>query len=256
MSFKNGEMHTISVLGAVVVTVSFFLPVLFLTERVDTPKIKLDDMESIEASIAYKKTPQKQPQKKTSQPEQKKADAITHDDKAKPVEGCKADADCKTDEKCKDARCVAKKDKAVVAEVDPKDPFKHFKRTDDDDNPTGKPVTEPGAFNGSEEGWAPITKGDPYWQGFAKDIHDNFTLPEISEANGIPVGCFHITPDGKIVDTKVKEKSGSPDLDQAAEHAIDAVKKLRNDNPIPVPENQKGAVTRWICIRFDPKSAS
>jgi hypothetical protein len=140
-------------------------------------------------------------------------------------------------------------------QADPKDPFRGIHH-DDDDNTAGKPVTEAGDFNGNEEGWAPTTKGHPFWQGFAKDIHDNFTLPEISDANGIPVGCFHIAPDGKIVDTKVKTKSGSPDLDQAAEHAIDAVKKLRNDNPIPVPTELLGAVNRWICIRFDPKSAS
>ncbi len=256
MSFKDGEMHTLSVLGAAVVASALFVPMLFLTEHQKPERVKIDDMESIEASIAFKKVPQKQPQKKTSQPEPKKEDTLTHDDKAKPVEGCKVDADCKADEKCKDTRCIAKEEKKQVAQVDPKDVFKGIHHNDDDENPTGKPVTEAGDFNGSEEGWAPTTKGHPFWQKFSQDIHDNFTLPEISEANGIPVGCFHIAPDGKIVDTKFKEKSGSPDLDQAAEHAIDAVKKLRNDNPTPVPTELLGAVNRWICIRFDPKSAS
>jgi outer membrane biosynthesis protein TonB len=255
MSFKESEMQTISVLGTVIVTLALFLPVLYLTEKADDVKSKFDDMESIEASIAFKKVPQKQPQKKTSQPEVKKDDTVSHDENKKPIEGCKLDSDCKPDEKCKDTRCVAKKEPTVVVQADPKDPFKGIHH-DDDDNAAGKPVTEAGDFNGNEEGWAPTTKGHPFWQGFAKDIHDNFTLPEISDANGIPVGCFHIAPDGKIVDTKVKTKSGSPDLDQAAEHAIDAVKKLRNDNPIPVPTELLGAVNRWICIRFDPKSAS
>jgi hypothetical protein len=254
MSFKDGEMQTISALGAVIISVGLFAPVLFLTEKADASRARLEDMESIEASIAFKKEPQKQPQKKTSQPEVKKDEGVSKDENKKPIEGCKLDADCKTDEKCKEGHCVAKKEK--VAQVDPKDPFKGIHHDDDDDNPTGKPVTEAGDFNGSEEGWAPITKGHPFWQGFAKDIHENFSLPEISEANGIPVGCFHIAPDGKIVETKVKVKSGSPDLDQAAEHAIDAVKKLRNDNPTPVPTELLGAINRWICIRFDPKSAS
>lgn len=248
-------MQTISVLGAVVISVGLFAPVLFLTEKADAARSKLEDMESIEASIAFKKEPQKQPQKQTSQPEIKKDEGISKDETKKPIEGCKADSECKDDEKCKEGRCVPKKEK-VVAQADPKDVFDKFKHHDDDDNAAGKPVTQAGDFNGNEEGWAPITKGHPFWQGFAKDIHENFSLPEISEANGIPVGCFHIAPDGKIVDTKVKEKSGSPDLDQAAEHAIDAVKKLRNDNPTPVPTELLGAINRWICIRFDPKSAS
>lgn len=256
MSFKDREMQTISALGAAVITAALVFPVLYGVAAADVTKSKFEDMESIEASVAYKKEPKKQPEKKTSQPEVKKEDTISHDENKKPVEGCKKDSECKDDEVCKEGRCVAKTPKKEVAQVDPKDPFKGIHREDNDDQPTGKPVTEAGDFNGNEEGWAPLTKGHPFWQGFAKDIHDNFSLPEISEANGIPVGCFHIAPDGKIVDTKVKEKSGSPDLDQAAEHAIDAVKKLRNENPTPVPTELLGAVNRWICIRFDPKSAS
>jgi outer membrane biosynthesis protein TonB len=249
MSFKDGEIQTISVLGTAILTAALFLPVLYLTEKAEASKTKWDDMESIEASIAYKKTPQKQPQKKTREVEEKKDEGVSRDEKKKPIEGCKADKDCKADEKCKDARCVPKETK--VAKVDPKDPFKGMHH-DDDDAPTGKPTVDPGDFNGNEFGWAPQTKGHPFWQQFAKDIHENFSLPTISEANGIPVGCFHITPDGKIAEVKMKEHSQSPDLDQAAEHAIDAVKKLRNDNPSPVPTELLGATSRWICFRFDP----
>ena len=250
MSFNDGEMKVVSGLGTVVATAALFLPVLYLTEKAEADHTKWDDMESIEASIAYKKTPQKQPQKKTTQPEVKKDEGVSHDDKKKPIEGCKADKDCKADEKCKDTHCVPKETKVV--KVDPKDPFKGIHHDDDDTNPTGKPVVDPGQFNGNEDGWAPTTKGNPFWQRFAKDIHDNFNLPEISDANGIPVGCFHITPDGKIADIKIKEKSQSSDLELAAEHAIDAVKKMRNDNPEPVPTELLGATNRWICFRFDP----
>lgn len=236
-------------LGTLVLTSALFLPVLYLTEKADAAHTKWDDMESIEASIAYKKTPVKQPQKKTQQVEEKKDPGVSHDENKKPIEGCKADKECKADEKCKDGKCVPKETK--VAKVDPKDPFKGIHH-DDDDSPTGKPVTDPGQFNGSEFGWAPVTKGDPFWQHFVKDIHDNFSLPSISDANGIPVGCFHMTADGKIADIKMKEKSESTDLEQAAEHALDAVKKVRNDNPEAVPENLLGAINRWICFRFDP----
>jgi len=250
MSFKDGEIQAVSVLGTAILTSALALPVLYLTKQAPPVKVKFDNMESIEASIAYKKTPQKQPQKKTSQPDVKKPDeGVSHNEK-KVVDACKADSDCKSDETCKSGTCVEKVEK-VAAKTDVKtDPFKNFHH--DDDNDVGKPTTQPGDFNGEEYGWAPLTTGAPFWQKFVKDIHENFSLPTISDANGTPVGCFHISPDGKIVDTKLKEKSDSPDLDQAAEHAIDAVKKLRNDNPDPVPTELLGQTSRWICFRFDP----
>jgi len=110
MSFKDGEMQTISVLGAVVISVGLFAPVLYLTEKADAAKTKFDDMESIEASVAYKKEKQKQPQKQTSQPEVKKDTTVSHDENKKPIEGCKLDSECKPDEKCKEGHCVAKKE--------------------------------------------------------------------------------------------------------------------------------------------------
>src|SRR5450432_2507945 len=151
MSFKESEMQLISVLGTAVVTAALFLPVLYLTEKADAAKTKFEDMESIEASVAFKKVPQKQPQKPTSQPEVKKDNTVSHDENKKPLEGCKLDSDCKPDEKCKDARCVLKKEPAVVVQANPKDPFAGIHH--DDDNNAGKPVTQTGDFKGSEEGW-------------------------------------------------------------------------------------------------------
>jgi hypothetical protein len=250
MSFKDGEIQAVSILGTAILTSALALPVVYLTEKAAPAKVKFDNMESIEASIAYKKTPQKQPQKQTSQPVVKKDEGVSHDENKKPIDQCKADADCKPDEACKNGKCVAKQDKPEKVAAKPID-ITQFHHASDDNDP-GKPVEKPGDFNGQEYGWAPVTKGAPFWQKFVKDIHDNFSLPAISEANGFPVGCFHIQPDGKIAETKFKEKSDSPDLDLAAEHAIDAVKKLRNDNPEPVPDELLGQTSRWICFRFDP----
>lgn len=256
MSLGNRAIHTVSALCTFVLSGGLSFSVVVEFDRDPTTKTKWDDMESIEAAIAYKKTPQKQPQKKTTQPEKPKDEGVSRDDKKPPVEGCKTDAECKPDETCKANRCEPKKPKPAKP-LDTSQVFAdHPHPSDDDDGPVGKPTTEPGDFNGDEHGWAPQTKGHPFWQKFAQDIHENFSLPEISAANGIPVGCFHITPDGNIVDTKVKERSGSPDLDDAAERAIHAVQKLRNNNPTPVPTELLGATTRWICVRFDPKQAS
>ena len=230
---KDGSLEVVSMIGTALVTAGLFLPVLYLTEKAEAQKPDLSNMESIEASIAYKKEPQKQPQKKVKAPEPEvKKEGVSHDEKKKPVE------------KKDDPKKPPKKDDT--------DPLAKFHHANDDDDPTGKPTTQPGDFNGSEFGWAPKTTGDAFWQGFAKDVHEHFSLPTISDVKGAPVGCFHITPDGKIPDTFFKEKSGSPDLDRAAEDALDAVKKIRNEHPTAVPTYLLGATTHWICFRFDP----
>jgi outer membrane biosynthesis protein TonB len=249
---KDGQIQTVSMIGTAVFSAAMFLPLLYLTEEAQAKKPDFGEMESIEASIAYKKTPMKQPQKpkKEREPDQK-PEGVSHDDKKPPPASCQPV--CKTGYYCDKASLTCKEVKKTTEPVDPLKKYKH--NTGDEDDQLGKPTTQPGDFNGNEHGWAPQTKGHPFWQKFAQDIHENFKFPTISEDNGIPVGCFHITPDGKIADTKFKEHSQSADLDRAAHDAIDAVKKIRNDNPVPVPNELLGATSRWICFRFDPRTA-
>jgi outer membrane biosynthesis protein TonB len=240
MSLDDREMHAVSGVLTAVISAALFAPVVYLTKPAEAHKPIIDgEMESIEATIAYKKSPkQKQPQKKVRAPDPVKTEGVSRDEKKKPV-----------DKKPDDSQKKPPK-------PDDKDPFSKFKHsTDDDDAPVGKPTTEPSDFNGNEFGWASETKGHPYFQKFAQDIHDNFSFPTISQANSNPVGCFHLSPDGKIVDTKFKEHSDSADLERAAQDAIDAVKKLRNQKPVPVPTELLGAINRWICFRFNPNSA-
>lgn len=239
MALRDGEIQVVSIAGTAVLTIAFFVPVLFLTEKAAAQKSDFGEMESIEASIAIKTTPQKQPQKKVKAPEPvEKQEGVSRDEKKKPEE-----------QKKPEDKKPPKKDDT--------DPLAKFKHADDNDpDPTGKPTTTPGDFNGQEYGWASETKGHPFFQQFAADIHKNFQLPTISDANGSPVGCFHMSADGKIVETKVKDSSGSPDLDRAAQDAIVAVQKLRNDDPKPVPTELLGQINRWICFRFNPNSSS
>lgn len=256
MSLGNGEIQAVSIVTTLALTGGLAFSVAYLSHKAIPEKTNWDNMESIEASIAYKKTPQKQPQKRTSQPTEKPKDqGVSRDDKKQALKGCTTDAQCKPDERCKDKRCEPKKAEPPKAQ-DTSKVFADHPHPSDDDAPVGEPTTEPGDFNGEEYGWAPLTSGHPFWQQFARDLRENFSLPAISSAEGTPVGCFRITPDGNIIDTKFKERSGSPDLDDAAERAIHAVQKLRNLNPTPVPTELLGAISRWICIRFDPKQAS
>ncbi len=235
---KDGEIKALSAFGTVAITAALFAPVLFFTEAAQAHKPEFGEMEAIEASVAYKKTPQKQPQKqvKEKQPVEK-PEGVSHDEQKKPPE--------KKDEPKKPAK---------KEDTDPLQKFHH--PTDDDDSQTGKPTTQPGDFNGEAYGWASVTTGHPFWRKLVADFRQGWEIPSISAADAkvLPAGCFHITPDGKIQDTKFKEKSGNDVLDDSVQRGLDALKKLRTENPIPVPNELLAATNQWICFRFNPNS--
>src|SRR3984885_6846264 len=211
---KDAEIQMFSLFGTIVLTASLFAPVLYLTEKADDNGPVLKDMEVIEASLAYRKTPKKQPQKrfKSADPIEK-PEGVSRDEKKKPEE---------------------KKDDEKKPKKDDTDPLAKLKHPQDDDTPVGKPVTNIGDFNGSEKGYADETKGDPWMQALRGDM--NYNPPEIAKGNSEPVGCIRLTPDGKITDTKFFVRSDD-DLQTAAEAAIDGLKKARNDKPIEVPSH-------------------
>jgi hypothetical protein len=62
MALKDTEMHVLSIAGAALVTAALFVPVLFFTDAAKDDGPQLKEMQVIEASIAYKKSPNKQPQ--------------------------------------------------------------------------------------------------------------------------------------------------------------------------------------------------
>ncbi len=228
MALKDTEMHVLSIAGAALVTAALFVPVLFFTDAAKDDGPQLKEMQVIEASIAYKKSPNKQPQKQTQPtPTIDKPEGVSRDENKKPPEQ-------KKEEK-----------KPEQAKVDPNNPFGKFTRPTDDE---GKPTTQPlGDFNGSEKGFAPESKGDPFFGRLRADM--NFQFPEIAKASSIPVGCIRIQPDGKIVDTKFDQK-GDDDLQTAAEAAMNELVKARRANPEPVPTHLLSITTRWLCFKF------
>src|SRR4051794_21710186 len=108
MALKDTELQVVSIAATGILTVALFIPVLFFTESAKADGPQLKDMEAIEATIAYRKTPQKQPQKHTEPPPTiEKPEGVSHDENKKPPE--------KKDVKPPDAK------------VDPKaDPFAKF----------------------------------------------------------------------------------------------------------------------------------
>jgi hypothetical protein len=195
----------------------------------------LDDMEVIEATLAYKKpTPKKQPQKPMRAPNPEvKPDGVSHD-ADKPVTEPKDEPD------------KPKKPDDLSKVLD------QYKRpNDDEDLDVGKPKEEDlGEFDGSDFGWAESTKGDPYFVALVSDLREGWEYPEISPGDGVPVVCIHLEPDGKIPETDFKEKSGNAELDDSVERQLSKLEKKRGEHPRPVPDNLLKLTRKWICFRM------
>ncbi len=239
MSFRDSELQGIAAGGSLLIMIGMIVPAIVWASSAaiadDGPN--LPEMEAIEATLAYKKpnTP-KQPQKQfQAPPPEEKQPGLSFDDQKKPD-------DKKPDDK-----------KPKATEPTPDD-YKKYKRTDDD-GPVGKPTDEDvGAFDGSEHGFADVSKGDPYFQKLVGDLLAGWEYPKILADSGEPVGCLHLDAAGKIVETKFKEKSGSSELDDSVERALASVKKARNETPIPVPTHLlRQATTQWVCFKFKVK---
>jgi hypothetical protein len=232
MALKDSEMKVVSLAGTAVLVGALFAPVLVFANA-GSDKPSEDNLVAIEASIAYSKTPQKQPQKKFKAPDEVKPEGVSHDPDKKPDEK-------KPDEKKPDK----KPDLTDISK---------FKHGGDDDDPVGKPTTDPGKFNGNEQGYAEETKGDPWLGKLGGELHQHFTPPEIAKGNSTPVGCIHLTADGKIVDSKWITTTGD-EIQGAAEIALQALIKGRNANPEPVPTHLLSITTKWLCFKFTVQS--
>jgi len=236
MSLKEPEMQAVSLLGALGISAALIIPVVWFSDQAPAqagPVLK--DMEVIEATLAFKseKAP-KQPQKKFDNPEVAKPEGVSRDENKK-VEEKKEDK--KPDKKAEE------------------DPLAKFRRKTEDDAPPGKPTTEPGQFDGSEKGFAPESKGDPFFARLRADM--NFQFPEIAKASSIPVGCIHLQPDGRIKAITFKPpigQEGDDDLQTAAEAALRELQKIRSREPEAVPTHLLQITSKWLCFKFSVSS--
>jgi hypothetical protein len=229
---RDGEMHATAMIGTGLLAAALVVPIVWLSSGKSVAAPAIDKMTMIEASLAVKATKVKQPQKETHEPPPVvKPEGVSHDaDKKPPLEDKKKDEPPKkTDDK-------------------PPPDITKFHHASDDDTPAGPQKTPVGQFDGSQFGNAPVSKGDPYLQRLVADMHYN--PPEIAKGNGVPVGCIHIQPDGKIVDTKFQTKTDD-DLQTAAEAALKELVKARTDKPEEVPTNLLGLTTEWLCFHFN-----
>src|SRR5262249_21624658 len=134
-------------------------------------------------------------------------------------------------------------------------PFDKFKHTKDDDNAQGKPTTDPGNFNGDDRGFAPTSTGDPWFARLHRDM--NFNPPEIAKGTSVPIGCIHVTPDGKMPEFTFHPpngQKGDDDIQTAADAALRELKNVRNEKPEAVPTHLLRITTKWLCFKFTVKS--
>jgi outer membrane biosynthesis protein TonB len=236
MSFNNGQMHGFALLGTVVLTGALFVGTLYLSEAAETThEPQLQEMITIEASLARKSVKKKQPQKELKAPEPPvKPEGVSHDENKKPLD-------------------KPPEDKKHAKPDDPPIDISKFKHpTDDDPQPGGQPTTDIGQFDGSEKGFAPLNAGHPYWQSLNADFHQVWEIPQVSKVNGATVGCIHIQPDGKIATVEIATRSGDQILDDSVERALKATQKARNDKPQPVPIEELVHIKKMVCFRFKP----
>lgn len=240
MALSNEQMHGIAgggvgavALGTLVVLLAMHWGKCQGGYAANTDGDPLEDMESIEASLAYKKTKKvNQPQKKQRTPDSTvKPDGVSRDEN-KPVDETKPKDDKKTSDKPEDFK------------------FPDRRGSEDDEvNPNA--TTDVGEFNDNARGFAEVTTGDPFFQELAADFHEELSFPSLESASA-GAGCLHMLPDGTIKKTKIDPKSDNDGLNGAIEKALKGVEKKRNAKPVPPPTHVlKQATTRWICFKID-----
>lgn len=239
---RERDMHLAAGLGALFISAALVAtPLVYAgSNKPETTGPNLDELEAIEATLAYKAAaPPKQPQKKfQAPPETAKPEGVSRDETKKPEEKPKE---------------PDKPPPPPKQNLD--DAFEKLKQQRQTDDPIGKPSDEEvGEFDGSKFGFAEVSSGDPYFQKLVGDLLSGWEYPEILQDSGVPVGCLRLSADGKIQDTLFKQKSDNSELNDSVERALKTVEKLRNQSPSPVPTHLlKAATTKWVCFKFQAK---
>jgi hypothetical protein len=130
--------------------------------------------------------------------------------------------------------------------------MKRYEGSDDaedteDDAEDSKPG---GQFDGSEHGFAEVSKGDPYMQKLAADIFASWEVPTLEKGEGTAVGCVRLAADGSIVETNLWKPTKNANIDRSVKLALDQLQKLRKPNEAPVPVHLMDATRRWTCFNF------
>ncbi|MCG8420522.1 MAG: hypothetical protein MJE77_21515 [Proteobacteria bacterium] len=240
-SHLTGAITTTLVHGVIAVTILGFSDPSGCDANAERGKLK---MTSIEAALAYKsQVKSRQPQKRRKRVKRArvKPAGVSRDDQKKLV--------------------ARKKKPAQTTQEDFAEQFEKYKqRRQRDDEEDDEPIQavddgseaeqEGGSFDGSEHGFAEVSRGDPYMQQLAKDVYALWELPTLEKNTGTAVGCVRLAVGGRIVATKLETRSRIANLDRSVRVALDKLKKKRNKNPKKVPKHLHEITTQWTCFKL------
>jgi hypothetical protein len=210
---------------------------------------RITEMISIEAALAYKSEaqPTKQPQKPRRAPPpvpvpETKPEGVSRDEQKAPVVEKKPDLPPEPKKEPKEPDFAKEFEK-----------YRQMRQSDDDDALPSTDLPQPGgggAFDGSKHGFAEANRGDPYLRDLAGEVYQEWEMPTLETGKGAAVGCIRLGKDGRILETKLEQKSGNTNLDRSVGVALQKLEKLRESDSKPVPRHLMDATTQWICFKF------
>lgn len=270
MSLRDGEIHAFAISGTVVLSLALSVPMVYVPSCRESIADAEDakDKVVIEASLAMRKSPKKQPQKQfrqedkpdkplgVSRDENKRLDAQCCTDEADCTRvGLALGTKCPDDGTCESNRCKAKRKPVKDENKDDTKTAVIPDRTKNLDDPKGDPTENTiGEFDGSQKGTARVSSGDPWLRELANDFATLVDFPKI-EAASAALACLRILEDGTIKDTKLDTRSDNDGLNAKIENALKQLKDKRKEKPSPPPTHLlKQVVTKWTCIPIDAQT--
>lgn len=194
-------------------------------------------MIAIEASLAYK-SPEKQPR----QPQKRRAPRPT----AEPTE-----TKISRDETRKPEPQKEKEEEDFAKQFED---LKRQRQAAEEELEEGPAEPQQGGeFNGSERGFAEVSKGDPYMQELAGLVFAAWEVPSLETGEGTAIGCVRLGADGSIVDTRLWQETKNANIDRSVKLALRGAQEQRKPGEAPVPRHLLDATTRWTCFNFSVK---
>jgi len=233
MALRDGTIHVIALIGTIVLTGGLSVPTLWASgDALADTGPDLDKMVAIEASLATKSNnKEKQPQKQFKPPEPVVPT---------PQQGVADDPDKVPVKKPEEPKKKPDKEQTLDQKL------AALPSRPDDNAPVGKP-TDTTPFNPNATGHGPANIGDPFFAKLKDDLLGDFPGHNVSDRP--PSACIHLTPEGKIVDTKFENRSDD-DLQTFAEGQLKKLVKSRGDKPEPVPIQLIDITKQWLCFQF------
>ncbi len=196
--------------------------VMFLYASQDSREEPLVDLQIIEASLAYKRPPQRPPQ-----PPQQKTKALVSP-------------------KTKKSRTQQTHDINTSALLE-----KMRNVTLEEPPPEKLPQTRPETKTDLQPLWSSgkdiTNKGDPYLARVRTQVMASWSRPTLDTQEGVVIGCLRFNLQGTIISRTLEKRSNNPRLNRSVEEALRRTSSMNQ----AVPEHLIKLLTQnGLCFRF------